>query len=145
MPKNTGIEPDIKYDCDICNKNFLTKVHLQTHKSSCMKNTNYIRSEVQATEYKELESKYNSLIINSNEKYNKLEFEYIIKYKELESKYNLIIDEKNILSVKYNNLLDKITNSAISKTNTNTNTVNKHNNTINISTYTRTDDEIKNI
>ena len=106
-----------------------------------MKNTNYIRNEVQATEnkYKELESKYNSLIINSNQKYNILDFEYKIKYKELESKYNLIIDEKKIVELKYDNLLDKLTTSAISKTNT----VNKHNNTINISTYTRTDDEIK--
>ena len=139
--KIQGIEADIKYDCDICNKNFLTKVHLQTHIFSCMKNTNYIRNEVQVTEhkYKQMESKYNSLIINSNEKYNKLDFEYKLKFKELESKYNLILEEKKIVDLKYDNLLDKLTTSAISKTNT----VNK--NTINISTYTRTDDEIKNI
>ena len=52
----------------------------------------------------------------------------------------MIVNEKKLLEVKYDNLLDKITNSAISKTN---NTVNK--NIVNISTYTRTDDEIKNI
>ena len=109
--KIQGIEPDIKYDCDICNKNFLTKVHLQTHIFSCMKNTNYIRNEVQIIEYK----------------YNEIEH----KYKELEIKYNLIVVEKKILKQDYDNLFEKITTSALSKTNT----VNKHNNTINISTY----------
>ena len=148
--KIQGIEPNIKYDCDICNKNFLNKVNLQRHIFSCMKNTKDIRDKIVKIEdnnasiiinsnekYKELEFKYNSLNINSNEKYKELEKKLL----EVEIKYNLIVVEKKILKQEYDNLFEKITTSALSKTNT----VNKHNNTINISTYTRTDDEIKNI
>ena len=147
-----GIIPTGEFKCDICNESFLYKRILTTHFISCNRKNNIelninkniiLESEISdfQVKYKELKSNYNSFIINSNEKYNKLDIEYKIKYKELESKYNLIIEEKKIIEVKYDNLLDKLTTSAMSKTNT----VNKHNNTINISTYTRTDDEIKNI
>ena len=61
---------------------------------------------------------------------NLLEFE--TKYNILLSKYNMILEEKE-------KLLDKITTAALSKTN---NTVK---NNINITTYTRTDEELKNI
>ena len=38
------------------------------------------------------------------------------QYNELQSKYNTIIEDKKILDVKYDNLFDKITTSALSKT-----------------------------
>ena len=38
------------------------------------------------------------------------------KLLELEAKYNMIFDEKKVLKQDYDNLLDKITTSAISKT-----------------------------
>ena len=69
------------------------------------------------------------IIANLETKYNTLE----IKYNILETKYNMILEEKE-------KLLDKITTAALSKTNTNTNK-----NTVNITTYTRTDEELKHI
>ena len=120
--KIQGISQDIKYSCDICNKNLSTKDNLQTHMYSCIKKTKNI----------ETEQKYNEQL--------KINIDLQKRLSELETKYNMIFDEKKVLKQDYDNLLDKITTSAISKTNS---TVNK--NTINISTYTRTDDEIKNI
>ena len=43
------------------------------------------------------------------------------QYNELQSKYNTIIEDKKILDVKYDNLFDKITTSALSKTVNNNN------------------------
>ena len=69
-----------------------------------------------------------SSVVNMKQKLLEFETKCII----LETKYNMIMEEKE-------KLLDKITTSALSKTN---NTVNKN---INITTYTRTDEELKNI
>jgi hypothetical protein len=62
------------------------------------------------------------------------------KYNILESKYNMLLEEKKEWIQKEEKLLDKITTAALSKTNTNT-----VKNNINITTYTRTDEELKNI
>ena len=121
--KIQGIEPDIKYDCDICKKHFSTRVHLQTHISSCLKKSNSLVIE------KKYDEQSNQIVDLQK------------RFGELETKYNMLLEEKKILKHDYDNLLDKITTSAISKTNTNT--INK--NIVNISTYTRTDDEIKTI
>jgi hypothetical protein len=60
------------------------------------------------------------------------------KYNILESKYNMLLEEKKEWIQKEEKLLDKITTAALSKTNT-------VKNNINITTYTRTDEELKNI
>jgi hypothetical protein len=60
------------------------------------------------------------------------------KYNLLESKYNMLLEEKKEWKIEKEKLLDKITTAALSKTN---NTVKN----INITTYTRTDEELKNI
>jgi hypothetical protein len=70
-----------------------------------------------------LESKYNTLIEDR---------------KEFESKYNMLLQEKKEWKEKEEKLLDKITTAALSKTYT-------VKNNINITTYTRTDEELKNI
>ena len=132
------IEPEINFECDICNKKFLNKVNLQTHKYTCIKKSkNILDKNI------EIDSKYNEQLkinIDLQKKLLEIETKHTSLVFHLNEKYNMIVDEKKLLEVKYDNLLDKITNSAISKTN---NTVNK--NIVNISTYTRTDDEIKNI
>ena len=136
--KVQGIEPEINFECDICNKKFLNKVNLQTHKYTCIKKSkNILDKNI------EIDSKYNEQLkinIDLQKKLLEIETKYTSLVFHLNEKYNMIVNEKKLLEVKYDNLLDKITNSAISKTN---NTVNK--NIVNISTYTRTDDEIKNI
>ena len=40
--KVQGIEPEINFECDICNKKFLNKVNLQTHKYTCIKKSKNI-------------------------------------------------------------------------------------------------------
>ena len=118
--KVQGIEPTIRFLCDICNKNFLTKITLQRHISYCIKNTKDIRDKIVS-----IEDKNASIIYSSSEKYKDLEEKYNIVVEEkkiLEFKYNMVIKKKKILEFKYDNLLDKITTSAISKTN-NTNNI----------------------
>jgi hypothetical protein len=138
-----GIEALGSFKCDICKNVFLCKSILKKHTVYCnKKNSSKIKMDEENTvlKYKllDFENKYNKLLEERKEfeiKYNNiLEERQEIKNKciILETKYNMIMEEKE-------KLLDKITTSALSKTN---NTVNKN---INITTYTRTDEELKNI
>jgi hypothetical protein len=119
------IIPEGNFKCDVCNHKFIHKSVLKNHIKSCNKKNeaDLIIKELK-TKYNALESKYNTVKINHKTLEN--------KYNILESKYEMIMEERK-------ELLDNITKSAISKTNT---TNNK--NIINI-TYTRTDEELKNI
>jgi hypothetical protein len=86
---------------------------------------------------KELETKYNMLLGDKKEletKYNML----LGDKKELETKYNMLLGDKKDWKEKEEKLLDKITTAAFTKTNT-------VKNNINITTYTRTDEELKTI
>ena len=74
-------------------------------------------------------------IIKTNEENTSLKSKLL----EFEIKYNMLLQEKNEWKIEKKELLDKITTAALSKTN---NTVK---NNINITTYTRTDEELKNI
>jgi hypothetical protein len=117
-----GIEALGSFKCDICKNVFLCKSILKKHTVYCnKKNSSKIKMDEENTvlKYK---------LLDFENKYNKL----LEERKEFETKYNMIMEEKE-------KLLDKITTSALSKTN---NTVNKN---INITTYTRTDEELKNI
>jgi hypothetical protein len=76
--------------------------------------------------------KYNTELKNKN-------FLLELKLLEFETKYNLLESKYNMLQTDKEKLLDKITTAALSKTN---NTVK---NNINITTYTRTDEELKSI
>ena len=150
-----GIVPKGQFKCDICQDTFLCKSHLKSHVVSCNKKNNnklnikivpelknkntFIESKLLEieTKYNTLESKYNTMIYERKEienKYNMMLYEL----KEIETKYNMLQEEKKEWKEKEEKLLDKITTAAISKTNT----VNKN---INITTYTRTDDELKTI
>ena len=138
------------HKCKFCNAILASEYSLSTHQKKTKKclikqgltipegdfkcelcNENFIHKTV-----------LNIHLISCNKKnivnnYNKLETKYNIlesKYNILESKYNMILDEKE-------KLLDKITAAALSKTNT----VNNNNKNINITTYTRTDEELKTI
>ena len=110
-----GVDFKGNFECVICNQKFTIKSVLNTHNVSCSKKNNI---ELNIKNISELKNKH---IL--------LEFEN--KYNILESKYNMVLEDKE-------KLLDKITTSALSKTNT----TNK--NIVNI-TYTRTDEELKNI
>ena len=143
------------FECDVCKETFLCKSVLKKHTVSCSKKNSTllkikIDEENTSLKYKllEFENKYNMILEERKEfenKYNMmvgeknklLEFEN--KYNILESKYNMILEEKKDWKEKEEKLLDKITTAALSKTN---NTVK---NNINITTYTRTDEELKNI
>ena len=121
-----GIVPKGEFECDICKESFLRKSILILHKISCNKKNNdklNIKIDKENILLKlEFETKYN------------IELE---ERKEFETKYNMLLEEKKQWTEKEEKLLDKITNAAISKTNTVKN--------INITTYTRTDDELKTI
>ena len=97
-----GIVPKGEFKCNICNELFSYKSILTTHSITCSKKRINI----------ELESKYNDL----QSRYNELESKYNI----IESTHNTIIEDKKILEVRYDNLFDKITTSALSKTSNNT-------------------------
>jgi hypothetical protein len=118
-----GVVPKGEFKCDICNELFLYKIVLTTHSVMCNKKNNI---EMNKNKYIELEAKYNILEA---------------KYNILEAKYNMIIDERKELKLEQKEILDKITTSALSKTNTN----NVTKNIVNISTYTRTNEEVKTI
>jgi hypothetical protein len=125
-----------KFKCDMCKYTFLCKSILKKHTIYCnKKNSSKIKVDEENALLKfkllEFETKYN-IILEERKKFEtellKIQNKYII----LETKYNMIIEEKE-------KLLDKITTAALSKTN---NTVK---NNINITTYTRTDEELKSI
>jgi hypothetical protein len=72
---------------------------------------------------------------------NKTVYEYLlIEHKTLQDKYNILLSDKKSTELKYDNLIEKITNEALSKTTHKT----THNN-INISVFNRSDKDIKNI
>ena len=108
------------FKCDLCEETFTLNSMLTTHTVCCSKKYN-------------IELKNKNLLLKSKF----LEFE--TKYNLLENKYNMIVEEKKEWKEKEEKLLDKITTAALTKTN---NTVK---NNINITTYTRTDEELKSI
>jgi hypothetical protein len=140
------IIPKSDFECNICESVFLHKSVLVTHLKSCTKKN---EAELNKKNIMELQKKYNTL----QNKYNILDTKYEILMQEkkewkekeeklLESKYEMIMEERKEWKIQQKELLDNITKSALSKTNTTNNTNNK--NIINI-TYTRTDEELKNI
>ena len=134
--------PKGDFKCDLCNDTFIHKSVLNTHLVSCTYKNNI---ELNIKNVKEISTKYNTLETKYNtleNKYNTLENKYNMiqekEYEKIETKYNMLLEEKKEWKEENNKLLDKITTAAISKTNT----VNKN---INITTYTRTDEELKTI
>ena len=123
-----GVDFKGNFKCVICNQKFTLKSNLNTHNVSCSKKNNIIKMNEENTSLKskllEFEIKYNTLIEDR---------------KEFEIKYNMLLQEKKEWKIERKELLDKITTAALSKTNT----VNNKN--INITTYTRTDEELKSI
>ena len=123
-----GVDFKGNFECVICNQTFTLKSNLNTHNVSCSKKNNIIKMNEENTSLKskllEFEIKYNTLIEDR---------------KEFEIKYNMLLQEKKEWKIERKELLDKITTAALSKTNT----VNNKN--INITTYTRTDEELKSI
>ena len=117
-----GVDFKGNFECVICNQKFTIKSVLNSHNVSCSKKNNI---ELNIKNISELKNKH---IL--------LEFEN--KYNILESKYNMLLEEKKEWIQKEEKLLDKITTAALSKTNT-------VKNNINITTYTRTDEELKTI
>ena len=117
-----GVDFKGNFECVICNQKFTIKSFLNSHNVSCSKKNNI---ELNIKNISELKNKH---IL--------LEFEN--KYNILESKYNMLLEEKKEWIQKEEKLLDKITTAALSKTNT-------VKNNINITTYTRTDEELKTI
>jgi hypothetical protein len=116
-----GVDFKGDFECVICNQKFTVKSNLNTHKISCYKK-NF------------LELKNKQILLEFENKYNLIESKYNML---LEEKKEWIQKEKECIQ-KEEKLLDKITTAALSKTN---NTVKN----INITTYTRTDEELKNI
>jgi len=111
--------PEGNFKCDVCDQTFIFKSVLSSHIISCTKkNSSKIQIKIKIHEE-------NSLLK--------------CKLLELETKYNMLLEEKKEWKKEQKELLDKITNAAITKTN---NTVK---NNINITTYTRTDEELKSI
>ena len=131
------------FKCSMCQETFIFKSVLSSHMISCSKkNSAKIKIDEENTLLKfkllEFETKYNNLLKERKEfisKYNMI----LEERKEFETKYNMIIEEKKEWKEKEEKLLDKITTAALTKTN---NTVKNH---INITTYTRTDEELKTI
>jgi hypothetical protein len=127
----------------MCQETFIFKSVLSSHIISCSKKNSAkikINEENTLLKFKllEFETKYNNLLEERKEfktKYNMI----LEDRKEFEIKYNMIIEEKKEWKEKEEKLLDKITTAALTKTN---NTVKNH---INITTYTRTDEELKTI
>ena len=123
-----GVDFKGNFECVICNQTFTLKSNLNTHNVSCSKKNNIIKTNEENTSLKskllEFEIKYSTLIEDR---------------KEFEIKYNMLLQEKKEWKIERKELLDKITTAALSKTNT----VNNKN--INITTYTRTDEELKSI
>jgi hypothetical protein len=96
-------------------------------------------------ELKNKNSLSESKLLEFELKYNTIKKKYDVlrnKQKEYELfkiKYNILLEERQEWKKEQKDLLDKITITALTKTN---NTVNKN---INITTYTRTDEELKTI
>jgi len=115
------------FKCDMCDETFIFKSVLKSHIISCSKkNSEKIKI-----------SEENTLV---KSKLLELETKYILlaDKKELETKYNMLLGDKKDWKEKEEKLLDKITTAAFTKTNT-------VKNNINITTYTRTDEELKTI
>ena len=134
-----GISPIGEFKCLTCTCTFLTKISLSSHTIACNKkhlaevNTNIIkRNQIQELEHIE-NIKQNNLL--QAEKIAFLETRLFT----IETKYNILLEEKKTTDAKYDTLIEKITTEALSKTHK---TIN---NTVNISVFNRTDDEIKNI
>ncbi len=122
--------PEGNFECDVCHQTFIFKSVLSSHIISCSKkNSSKIKIKIKIDE--------ENILLKS--KLLELETKYNIDRKELETKYNMLLEEKKEWKKEQKELLDKITNAAITKTN---NTVK---NNINITTYTRTDEELKSI
>jgi FtsZ-binding cell division protein ZapB len=126
----------MNHRCNFCNAILGSEYSLTKHKKTakkCIIKQNLITNTI------DLNTKIIKELTNKNyvleSKYNTL----IEDRKEFESKYNMLLQEKKEWKEKEEKLLDKITTAALSKTNT----VNNKN--INITTYTRTDEELKNI
>ena len=132
------------FECVICNQKFTVKSNLNTHNVSCSKKNNIIIKTNEENTYLKskllkFEVKYNTLI--EDKKIFEIKYKTLIEdRKEFESKYNMLLEERKEWKIERKELLDKITTAALSKTN---NTVNNKN--INITTYTRTDEELKSI
>ena len=127
-----------EFKCDICKESFIHKCVLKLHIVSCSKKN----SETFKIKIDEENNILKSKLIEIENKYNIIENKYnilIYEKKEIETKYNMLLEEKKEWKEKEEKLLDKITTAALSKTNT----VNNKN--INITTYTRTDEELKSI
>ena len=127
-----GVDFKGNFECVICKQKFTLKSNLNTHNISCSKKNN-IESNI-----KKISEFENKQIVSEFEN-KKIILEFETKYNILESKYNMLLEEKKEWKEKEEKLLDKITNAALTKTN---NTVK---NNINITTYTRTDEELKSI
>ena len=118
-----GVDFKGNFECVICKQKFTLKSNLNTHNVSCSKKNNI---ELNIKKISEFENK-------------QIVLEFETKYNILETKYNMLLEEKKEWKIEKEKLLDKITNAALTKTN---NTVK---NNINITTYTRTDEELKSI
>ena len=136
------------YTCKFCNAILASEYSLSTHQKKTKKCLIKQGLEIPEGEFKcELcnekfihKTVLSVHLISCNKKnillnYNKLE----TNYNKLETKYNILLSKYNMILEEKEKLLDKITTAALSKTN---NTVK---NNINITTYTRTDEELKNI
>jgi hypothetical protein len=140
-----GVIPKGNFKCDVCNYNFLSKSILKKHLISCNKKKNTELSTKIMLELKNKNSLSESKLLEFELKYNTIKKKYDVlrnKQKEYELfkiKYNILLEERQEWKKEQKDLLDKITITALTKTN---NTVNKN---INITTYTRTDEELKTI
>ena len=131
-----GIVPKGEFECPTCTLTFLSKLSLSSHTIACNKKQ---LPEIIAN----LETKYNTLLDDHNkllDKHNKLLEEKRITDIMFQDKYNMLLEEKKTTEAKYENIIERITKEALSKTHK---TINNTNN--NISVFNRTDEEIKNI
>ena len=129
----------IKFQCMYCLKIFSRKNNVTKHQLKSCKKMNYSNEEeVEFIYVSDNEEKDLDIIKKIEEELKNKNILLESKLLELENKYNMIVEEKKEWREKEEKLLDKITNAALSKTNT-------VKNNININTYTRTDEELKNI
>ena len=112
----------MNYHCNFCNAILASEYSLSKHQKTAKKCIIKQR-----------------LITNTTNLNTKIITELTNKNNVLESKYNMLLEERKEWKIERKELLDKITTAALSKTN---NTVK---NNITITTYTRTDEELKNI
>ena len=142
-----GIVPKGEFNCPTCSSSFLYKLSLSKHIIACNKkhlvetNANIV-AQNKIQELEDIENiKKNNLL--QAEKIASLEtslFNTETKYNTLQYNYTKLLEEKKTTEVKYENIIERITKEALSKTKTINQT-----NTNNISVFNRTDEEIKNI